>query len=162
MVQYFNKLIICLKLQIIKIMKKIIIFSLSVLMMGACTKNEELTPVVQTTPTNVDTTKPAEATGTFSSSGNYQSSGTVKIVVDKNDATKKFLSFENFKTSNGPDLYIYLAEDKIATGFTSVVKLDKTGTFTVAIPSSANLTKQKFVLIWCKQFSALFGSAKLE
>jgi Electron transfer DM13 len=143
-------------------MKKILILSISLLVMSACSKDEALTPVTQAPPTNIDTTKPAESTGTFTSGGNYQTSGTVKVVVDKNDATKKFLSFENFKTSNGPDLFVYLAEDKAATGFTSVVKLDKSGTFTLEIPASANLTKQKFVLIWCKQFSALFGSAKLE
>jgi hypothetical protein len=143
-------------------MKKIIVLSISLFVMNACVKDQELTPVTQTTPTNIDTTKPAEATGTFSGGGSYQVSGTVKIVADKNDATKKFLSFESFKTSNGPDLYVYLAEDKNATGFVSVVKLDKSGTFTLAIPSAANLSKQKFVLIWCKQFGVLFGSAKLE
>jgi hypothetical protein len=130
--------------------------------MSACSKDEELAPVTQTLPANIDPAKPAESAGTFTGGGNYQTSGTVKVVADKNDATKKFLSFESFKTSNGPDLYVYLAEDKNATGFVSVVKLDKSGTFTLSIPSSANLTKQKFVLIWCKQFGVLFGSAKLE
>ena len=143
-------------------MKKILIFSISLFVITACSKDETLTPVTQAPPANIDPVKPAEATGTFSNGSNYQTSGTVKIVVDKVDATKKFLSFENFKTSNGPDLYIYLAEDKVATGSISVVKLDKTGTFTVAIPASANLTKQKYVLIWCQQFRVLFGSAKLE
>jgi hypothetical protein len=143
-------------------MKKILIFSISLLAISACSKDEALTPVTQTPPVNIDTTKPPESTGTFTGGGNYQTSGTVKVLVDKNDATKKFLSFENFKTSNGPDLYVYLAEDKVITGGISLIKLDKTGTFTVAIPASANVSKQKFVLIWCRQFSALFGSAKLE
>ena len=142
-------------------MKKIIIFSISLFVMNACVKDQALTPVTQITPTNIDTTKPAEATGMFSN-GAHAVSGTVKVVVDKTDATKKYLSFENFKTDAGPDLYIYLAEDKNATGSIIVMKLDKTGTFTLDIPSTANLTKQKYVLIWCKQFTVLFGSAKLE
>jgi Electron transfer DM13 len=142
-------------------MKKIIILSVSLFVINACTKNEELTPVTQTPPTNIDTTKPAQATGTFSA-GAHPTSGTVKVVVDKTDATKKYLSFENFKTDAGPDLYIYLAEDKNATGAISITKLDKTGTFTLDIPANANLTKQKYVLVWCKQFTVLFGSAKLE
>jgi Electron transfer DM13 len=142
-------------------MKKIIILSVSLFVINACTKNEELTPVTQTPPTNIDTTKPAQATGTFSA-GAHPTSGTVKVVVDKTDATKKYLSFENFKTDAGPDLYIYLAEDKNATGAVSITKLDKTGTFTLDIPANANLTKQKYVLVWCKQFTVLFGSAKLE
>ena len=142
-------------------MKKIIILSISLLIMNACVKNEVLTPVTQTTPTNVDTTKPPEATGAFSA-GAHPTSGTVRVLVDKTDATKKYLSFENFKTDAGPDLYIYLAEDKSAKGAISVTKLNKTGTFTIDVPTTANLTKQKFVLIWCKQFTVLFGSAKLE
>ena len=142
-------------------MKKITILSILFFVVNACTKNIELTPVTQITPVNIDVTKPAESTGTFSN-GVHVVSGTVKVVVDKMDATKKYLSFENFKTDMGPDLYIYLAEDKNATGALSVTKLDKTGTFTLDIPANANLTKQKYVLVWCKQFSVHFGSAKLE
>lgn len=142
-------------------MKKIIILSISLFVANACTKDQALTPVTQATPANIDTTKPAVSTGAFSA-GAHPTSGTVKVVVDKTDATKKYLSFENFKTDAGPDLFIYLAEDKNATGFLSVAKLDKTGTFTLDIPASANLTKQKYVLVWCKSFTVLFGSAKLE
>jgi hypothetical protein len=142
-------------------MKKILILSTLLFVMNACTKDQALTPVTQTTPANIDPVKPAEATGTFSA-GAHPTSGTVKVVVDKTDATKKYLSFENFKTDAGPDLYIYLAEDKNATGAVSVTKLDKTGTFTLDIPATANLTKQKYVLVWCKSFTVLFGSAKLE
>ena len=129
--------------------------------MFACVKNIELTPVTQTIPVNIDATKSAESTGAFSN-GVHAVSGRVKVVVDKMDANKKYLSFENFKTDTGPDLYIYLAEDRNATGALSITKLDKTGTFTLDIPSSANLLKQKYVLVWCKQFAVHFGSAKLE
>ena len=123
-------------------------------------KNETLTPVIQTLPTAVQMGM-QESIGTFSS-GVHSTSGTVKVVADKTDGKKKYLSFENFKSDEGPDLYIYLAEDKTATGFISVVKLNKTGTFVVDIPAETDLTKQKYVLVWCKQFSVLFGSAKLE
>jgi Electron transfer DM13 len=142
-------------------MKKIIILSISLFILNACTKDQELTPVTQVVPPAVQLGT-QESVGTFSGSGSYSASGTVKVVADKADAKKKYLSFENFKTSNGPDLYVYLAEDKTSKGFTSVVKLDKTGTFVLDVPTGANLTKQKFVLIWCQQFSVLFASAKLE
>lgn len=142
-------------------MKKVLILSTLFFGLNACVKNIELTPVIQITPVNIDATKPVESTGNFSN-GVHAVSGTVKVVVDKTDATKKYLSFENFKTDAGPDLYIYLAEDRNATGSITVTKLEKTGTFTLDIPSTANLTKQKYVLVWCKQFSVHFGSAKLE
>ena len=141
-------------------MKKIlIVFSISLLSLS-CAKNEELTPVTQTPPPAV-ATGTQESLGTFSN-GAHPTSGTVKVVVDKADAKKKYLSFENFKTDAGPDVYVYLAEDKAAKGFVSVMKLDKTGTFVLDIPTNADLTKQKYVLVWCKQFTVLFGSAKLE
>lgn len=141
-------------------MKKILIACSISLLWWSCVKNETLTPVVQTAP-------PAVVSGTQESlgifiNGVHATSGTVKVIADKTDTKKKYLSFENFKTDEGPDLYIYLAEDKTAKGFTSVVKLNKTGTFVIDIPTATDLTKQKYVLIWCKQFSVLFGSAKLE
>jgi hypothetical protein len=137
----------------------LVILSVS-LLTWSCVKNETLTPVTQTLPTAVQMGI-QESIGIFSS-GVHPTSGTVRVVADKTDAKKKYLSFENFKSDEGPDLYIYLAEDKTAKGFTSVVKLNKSGTFVVDIPEGTDLTKQKYVLIWCKQFSVLFGSAKLE
>ena len=141
-------------------MKKIIIvFSIS-LFTWSCSKNEVLTPVVEIPKTAVETGTQVSF-GTFSA-GVHPTSGTVKLVSDKTDAKKKYLSFENFKTDAGPDLYVYLAEDKSAKGFTSVMKLSNTGTFVLDVPTNADLTKQKYVLIWCQQFTVLFGSAKLE
>jgi Electron transfer DM13 len=140
-------------------MKKILI-AFFALLSWSCVKNETLTPVVQT-PSQAVVTGTQESFGTFSN-GAHPTTGTVKLVADKTDAKKKYLSFENFKTDAGPDLYVYLAEDKAAKGFTTVMKLDKTGTFVLDVPTNADLTKQKYVLIWCQQFTVLFGSAKLE
>ncbi|MCU0469349.1 MAG: DM13 domain-containing protein [Arcicella sp.] len=141
-------------------MKAKFIIVVGALMAWSCTSDEPLTPVNQL-PTISVTDGKQEALGAFVS-GAHPTSGTVKLVIDKTDASKKYLSFENFKTDPGPDLYIYLAEDKNAKGFTSVAKLSKTGTFTLDIPSEAMTDKQKYVLVWCKQFTVLFGSAKLE
>lgn len=139
-------------------LKILIIFS--ILISWSCVKNETLTPVVLMAPPAV-VNGTQESLGTFSK-GVHEVSGTVKVVTDKTDAKKKYLFFENFKTDAGPDLYVYLAEDKAAKGFTSVLKLDKIGTFTLDVPANADLSKQKYVLIWCQQYTVLFGSAKLE
>jgi Electron transfer DM13 len=141
-------------------MKKILVIFSITLCIWSCVKTETLTPVTQSLSQAIIDGK-QESLGTFTA-GVHPTSGTVKVVVDKTDAKKKYLSFENFKTDAGPDLYIYLAEDKSAKGYVSVVKLDKTGTFALDVPASADLTKQKYVLIWCQQFTVLFGSAKLE
>jgi hypothetical protein len=141
-------------------MKKILVVCSIALCSWSCVKTETLTPVTQP-PAQAIIDGKQESLGTFTA-GAHAASGTVKIIADKTDAKKKYLSFENFKTDAGPDLYIYLAEDKAAKGYVSVVKLDKTGTFSLDVPASADLTKQKYVLIWCQQFTVLFGSAKLE
>lgn len=97
--------------------------------------------------------------GTFESAV-HPTSGTVRVYEDKDK--NRTLVFENFKTDAGPDLRIYLAEDKAVTNFIQVTNMVKNGNSFVTIPMSANLQKQNHVLIWCKQFSVLFGSAKLK
>ncbi|MFN8353993.1 MAG: DM13 domain-containing protein [Spirosomataceae bacterium] len=126
--------------------------------LSSCVKNQELVPTNQQPPT---TTNPPTAIGEFVSNA-HATSGTVKVLEDAQDKSLRYLVFENFKTDAGPDLRVYLSEDTKTTGFVEVSKLDKTGTFTLTIPSSANLDKQRYVLIWCKQFSVLFGNAPLK
>ncbi|MDR6560162.1 MULTISPECIES: DM13 domain-containing protein [unclassified Arcicella] len=140
-------------------MKSLLIIFSSIALLSSCVKNIELIPVNNVQPPEIKEGKEL-ATGMFSN-GAHAVSGTVKIISDSNNADKKYLSFENFKTEQGPDLYIYLAEDTRSTNFVTVVKLDKTGTFVLDVPQEAKLDKQKYVLVWCRQFSVLFGSAKL-
>lgn len=140
-------------------MKKILVFIFGLALMSACVKDIALTPVKESSPVLIEPKQ--ESIGTFIN-GVHTVSGMVKIISDKADTTKKFLSFENFKTEEGPDLYIYLAEDTNAKGFVSIMKLEKTGTFTLELPADIALNKQKYVLVWCKRFTVLFGSAKLN
>lgn len=141
-------------------MKQILISCLGIILLSSCVKDIELTPVNNTANPIVEQGK-EESVGMFMN-GVHAVSGTVKVISDTNNPEKKYLSFENFKTDEGPDLYIYLAEDTRSTNFTTVIKLDKTGTFLLDIPQEAKLDKQKYVLVWCKRFSVLFGSAKLS
>ena len=84
------------------------------------------------------------------------------FVIEAEDGSK-FLRFENFKASNGPDLYVYLATDETALDYVSLGKLKgNIGNQNYLIPPGTDLSNQDTVLIWCKQFSVLFGSAKLN
>lgn len=98
--------------------------------------------------------------GSFTGTSKYATSGSVKLVegTDK----KKYLIFDALKSDNGPDLRIYLAEDKTAKVFTEVSNKVVNGNSKIEVPTAANTDKQKTVLIWCKQFSVLFGSAELK
>ena len=76
---------------------------------------------------------------------------------------KQFIRFENFKVTNGPDLFVYLATDKSASDFVDIGRLKaNNGNQNYEVPEGTDLTKYDTVLIWCKAFSVLFGSADLK
>ena len=144
---------------------------LLVFSLAACVKSPELTPVGTTTTPG--TTVPSSTTtsttfdpngqkllaqGTFVN-GVHPVKGTVAI-YEKNG--RRTLVFTDFATESGPDLRIYVAEDAALTNFIEVTKLTTTGSFFVDLPAGYNPTQHKAVLIWCKAFSVLFGSAPLK
>lgn len=84
------------------------------------------------------------------------------VIVIESDDGSRFLRFENFKATNGPDLFVYLATDETGDDFVSLGMLKgNIGNQNYMIPPGADLSNYDTVLIWCKQFSVLFGSAKL-
>ena len=73
------------------------------------------------------------------------------------------LRLENFQATNGPDLYVYLSTDNTASEFINLGKLKANkGNQNYEIPDKTDLTKYNKVLIWCKAFGVLFGSAELS
>ena len=83
------------------------------------------------------------------------------FILEAEDGSK-FLRFENFRATNGPDLFVYLATDETASDFVNLGRLKgNIGNQNYLIPPGVDLAEQDTVLIWCKQFSVLFGSAEL-
>ena len=77
--------------------------------------------------------------------------------------TSNVLRLENFKSTNGPDLYVYLSIDENASDFVNLGALKgNSGNQNYEIPDDTNLSKYNKVLIWCKAFGVLFGSAELS
>lgn len=118
-------------------------------------KEDEPKPVIETIPdaeTNVLLLE-----GSFQSEV-HATSGSVKFF----EATSgNLLSLEDFKTDNGPDLYVYISKDKSVSNSVNLGKLKSTsGTFNYAIDASISLEDYPYVLIWCRDFAVLFGSAK--
>ena len=73
------------------------------------------------------------------------------------------LRLENFKSTNGPDLYVYLSTDKDASEFVNLGELKaNSGNQNYQIPDDVDLEKYNQVLIWCKAFGVLFGNAELS
>lgn len=134
---------------------------------AACVKNTELTPVGTTTnPVKVtDPTAAIDTTGQklLAKGAFVNAVHTVKGTVSLYEkGGKRTLVFTDFSTDGGPDLRIYVAEDKALTNFLEVTKLTTTGNFALDLPTGYDPTRHKTVLVWCKAFSVLFGAATLQ
>ena len=98
-------------------------------------------------------------TGTFRGYGSESVSGLAKIYLSNN---KYMLKLENFTTSNGPDLKVYLSKASSPSGFISLGDLKSTnGNQVYEISGTPYFTHHKFVLIHCERYNHLFGSAEL-
>ncbi len=100
------------------------------------------------------------SSATFSS-GSHTTSGSVKVLRDA--AGKNQLLFENFRTDNGPDLRVWLAPNNNASTYQEVGLLKAiSGNFSYELGASINYSTNNRVLIWCEDFSVLFGFAVLQ
>ena len=116
----------------------------------------------QNTATNT-TTHDAFRTGSFVGVGDgiHNAEGMAKVIPLQDGSN--ILRLEDLRVTNGPDLYVYLATDKSSSDFVNVGKLKaNNGNQNYDIPTETDLTKYNTVLIWCRPFSVLFGSAELE
>ncbi|MCX2680141.1 DM13 domain-containing protein [Galbibacter sp. EGI 63066] len=88
----------------------------------------------------------------------HPTSGTATVNADGDT-----LYFMDFMTDDEPNLDVYLATDTSAGDYVSLGDLQGIeGDFDYNIPSSVDLDKYNYVLIWCVDFSVNFGYAVLE
>lgn len=96
----------------------------------------------------------------------HKGSGSASL-IENPDGTR-YLRFENFQVTNGPDLYVYLSNGPAPTNdiksLDSYVSLGRLkgnkGNQNYEIP--AGTPDYTTVVIWCRQFSALFSYAVLR
>lgn len=90
----------------------------------------------------------------------HPASGQVRIVRDD---TKTYIRYENFKTINGPDLFAYLSNDLEAKDYVSLGELRATeGNVNYQVPEGVDVSKYRYVMVWCKQFGVLFNYADIS
>jgi lipopolysaccharide export LptBFGC system permease protein LptF len=93
--------------------------------------------------------------------GIHNAEGKAKILALSDGS--QILRLEDFKSTNGPDVHLYLSTDKQASDFIDLGRLKaNNGNQNYQIPINADFNKYKYVLIWCQPFSVLFGSAQLS
>lgn len=90
----------------------------------------------------------------------HKVSGTAKVI---SDGEKRYLRFENFQSTNGPDLKVYLSEDTTAKSYVKLGDLKgNVGDQNYEISKDVDISKYKYTLVWCEKFTVLFGSAELK
>ena len=81
------------------------------------------------------------------------------------------IRFENFRVTNGPDLYVYLAkhpspasaDDVTDGGYVSLGTLKgNVGNQNYVLPEDIDVSEYGSVVIWCQLFGVLFSPAALE
>jgi hypothetical protein len=101
-------------------------------------------------------------TGSFVGAGDgiHNAEGIAKIIPLQDGSS--ILRLEKLRVTNGHDLYVYLSPDKSASDFINIGKLKaNNGNQNYEVTTETDLSKYNTVLIWCRPFSVLFGSAEL-
>jgi hypothetical protein len=139
-------------------MKRITFLLLAtVLLISSCKKENTPSQIDNNfNPSNQDS---LIATGSFINEV-HPTNGTVSLYQNDNEYT---LSIENLQSDNGPDLRVYISADK---GISNSVLLGElkavSGNFSYTFPLTTDITNKDQVLIWCEDFSVLFGSAVIQ
>jgi hypothetical protein len=98
----------------------------------------------------------------------HETSGSVSLL--KAPDGHYYVRLEDFRTENGPDLFVYLssapatAEGRdFAEGFVDLGPLKgNIGNQNYVVPDDTDLSKYRSVVIWCRRFTSPFGAAPLQ
>ncbi len=142
-------------------MKKIMVTLLTLVIFVSCSENEDNTPL---DPVD-DEFDPKEMNVTLVKEGSlmgvgHSVTGDVKVYDDSGSLV---VVLDPFMSQNGPDLKVYLSKDEKATQYVNLGALKSvTGKQSYDVAGMPDLNEYKYVMIWCQQFSVLFGIAELQ
>lgn len=126
---------------------------------------------VQETP--ADGTAEVLKSGSFVGTAGHEVSGTVVLLRDDQGL---LLRFEDYRQTQGPDVFVYVTpattpdtSDETAAGTKVLIdggadggESTKEGTFTQRLPASVSAEDIRGVGIWCERFATPFGYAELS
>ena len=91
----------------------------------------------------------------------HSASGAVRVINTPDEGA--IVRYENYKGTNGPDLYVYLAKDLDATEFVSLGRAKgNVGNINYEVPNDIDLSEYKYVMTWCKAFGVLFDYSEIK
>jgi hypothetical protein len=148
-------------------------FATTTTTMPATTTASPTDAAVTTTPTTSPTTTTTVAPGPITLAAgefvgrSHPTSGTAVVIGD--GGSQRVLRLEDFRTDNGPDLFVYLSAspaDAPAGDFDDdFVDLGalkgNVGEQNYGIPADVDLERYATVVIWCRRFTVVFGAAAL-
>lgn len=150
-------------------MKKILLITLLVASTSAviisCKKKED------PGPTTTVTSAPPSGQSVTIGSGDFTTyahglSGSAILYKEGNPEVKK-LRLYNFNMTAGPDVYVYLSKNSSYSA-ANVIEITKLTTgysnssITFDVTSPSYTSDYKFVLVYCVQYSSLFGYTELK
>lgn len=103
----------------------------------------------------VKTDKTKKLFGTFKSKNGEKVKGTAKIENGK-------LMLENYKSSKGPDLYVFLTKDGDIKSGKKISTVDYNKSKQTFNLKNVDLNKYNEVTIYCEKAHVIFGGAKLK
>lgn len=104
---------------------------------------------------NVKTDKTKKLSGTFESKNGEKVEGKAKIENGK-------LMLENYKSSKGPDLYVYLTKNGDIKSGKKISTVDYNKSKQTFDLKKVDLEKYNEVTIYCEKAHVTFGGAKLK
>lgn len=108
------------------------------------------------------------AHGTFTDADSFhKGSGLARLARSGAEAV---LRLEEFRVTNGPDLYVYLAvhpqprsRADVDQGFLTLGRLKgNIGAQSYALPVGTDLSRYRSVVIYCRAFHVVFSTARLQ
>ena len=98
--------------------------------------------------------------GTFMNGPSGKVSGQAKVYFKEG---KYILALENFSTSNGPDLKVYISQEMFPKNFIKLGDLQSTnGNQLYDVAGEPDFSLYKYALIHCEKYNHLYGYAELS
>lgn len=128
--------------------------------------HEDIAEIMPPAPNPQSETQPVEpeiiSSGKFAGADNFhKAEGTAQILKI---GDKYFVRFEeDFKVTNGPDLFVHFGKDGVYAAEARLGRLKgNVGSQNYEIPAAINISEYNEVWIWCRAFSVPFGNAQLD
>jgi len=139
-------------------MNKILISLTFIMVLAGCVKeNTPFTPLNSTVDTTIAVSK---YTGTFINGPYGTVSGKASIYLQSG---QYLLALENFSSSNGPDLHVYISKELQPVNYIDLGRLQSVnGNHIYQLTGIVDFSAYKFALIHCQRYNHLFGSAALN